>query len=111
MTIQVWTTVLRQAQRAWEDQSEALDGPVRNLAQAECDLLGPAVGPAARAFLDTWEEHVNRLRKDASGHADALATTMYDFAVTDAESVQRTQELLQWSDRDTPPVAPIAGSR
>lgn len=110
MTIQVWTAVLLRAQQAWEDQSEALTGPMNNLAQADCNLLGRAVGPAARAFLDTWEERVARLRRDASAHADALAMTMYDFARADAESVQQTQDLLLWSDRDTPPVGPIPGA-
>ena len=48
-----------------------------------------------------------RLRDEASGHADSLAKTMYDFLLTDADSVQATQNLLMWDDRDTPPVTAV----
>ena len=68
MTIQVWTSALVAARTAWEDQAEALDGPYRNLAQATPSLLGSRVGPAADAFLATWEQRVKQLGRDASGH-------------------------------------------
>jgi hypothetical protein len=32
---------------------------------------------------------------------------MYDFLLTDADSVQATQNLLMWEDRDTPPVTEV----
>jgi hypothetical protein len=104
MTIQAWTATLSAARTAWDDQAEALDGPYRNLAQTTPSLLGSRVGPAAEAFLTTWEQRVRQLGRDASSHADALAASMYDFLLTDAESVQRTQDLLMWGDHDTPPV-------
>ena len=103
MTIQVWTAAIQTARTAWEDQSEALDGPYRNLAQANASLLGSRVGPVADAFLATWEQRVRGLGREASAHADALAGTLYDFLATDAESVQRTQDLLLWSDRGSLP--------
>ena len=32
---------------------------------------------------------------------------MFDFLVTDQESVQETQQLLMWHDRNTPPVSAV----
>ena len=32
---------------------------------------------------------------------------MFDFQVTDQESVQDTQQLLMWQDRDTLPVSAV----
>ncbi len=43
----------------------------------------------------------------ASGHSDSLAQTMFDFLVTDQESVQETQQLLMWQDRNTMPVSAV----
>lgn len=103
MTIQMWTTVMVAAKDAWEDQSEALDAPFRNLAQADPNLLGSRVGPAATAFLATWEARVDTLRRAASGHADALVGAMYDLRSADADNVQAIQDLLMWSDHDTEP--------
>ncbi|WP_210651701.1 hypothetical protein [Nocardioides sp. SYSU D00065] len=107
MTLQMWTATLAKARDAWEEQAEALDGPRKNLAQADPALLGDAVQGAADAFLTTWEQRVLALRERASGHADALAQTMYDLLVTDQASVRATQDLLLWEDRDTPPVTAV----
>lgn len=107
MTLQVWTATLARAREAWEEQSEALDGPRKNLAQADPTLLGDAVQGAADAFLTTWEQRVLVLRDRAAGHADALAQTMYDVLVTDQHSVRATQDLLLWADRDTVPVSAV----
>ena len=104
MTLQMWTTAMVTAKDAWEDQSEALESPFRNLAQAESRLLGSRVGPAATTFLATWEKRVDKLRRTASGHADALAGAMYDLRTADAENVQAIQDLLVWSDHDTVPL-------
>lgn len=103
MTIRMWTEAMAIAQSAWEDQAEALHGPFRNLAQAEASLLGSRVGPAATAFLATWEARVDTLRRAAAAHADALAGAAYDIHSADADSVQAVQDLLMWSDRDTQP--------
>ena len=107
MTIQMWTATLQKARAAWEEQSEGLNGPRKNLAQADPALLGDAVQGAAEAFLTTWEQRTLVLRDQASGHADSLAQTMYDFLVTDGESVEATQQLLLWEDRDTLPVQAV----
>ena len=107
MTLQMWTATLARARTDWEEQGEALDGPRKNLAQADPALLGDAVQGAARAFLTTWEGRTAVLRDRASGHADALARTMYDVLLTDAEQVQQTQSLLRWEDRDTQPVEAV----
>ena len=103
----MWTATLARARDAWQEQSEGLDGPRKNLAQADPALLGDAVQGAADAFLTTWEQRVRVLRDRASGHADALAQTMYDLLVTDQQSVRETQQLLMWDDRDTPPVPAV----
>lgn len=108
MTLRVWTQALRQARDGWDEQSEALAGPRKNLLQADPSLLGSRVGPAATTFLDTWQEQVGHLRREAAGHADSLAQAMYDFLITDAETVERTQQLLMWEDHTTPPVSPVA---
>ena len=110
MTLQMWTATLARARDAWQEQSEGLDGPRKNLAQADPALLGDAVQGAADAFLTTWEQRVRVLRDRASGHADALAQTMYDLLVTDQQSVRETQQLLMWDDRDTPPVTAVGPS-
>jgi hypothetical protein len=107
MTVQMWTATLSKARTAWEEQSEGLNGPRKNLAQADPALLGDAVQGAADAFLTTWEQRTLVLRDLASGHADSLAQTMYDFLVTDQESGQATQQLLLWEDRDTVPVQAV----
>jgi hypothetical protein len=103
MTIEVWTAALVSARTGWQDQADGLDGPYRNLAQAQPELLGSRVGPAADVFLTTWEARVRALGGRATEHADALTAALYDFLNTDGESVQRTQDLLLWSDRDSLP--------
>ena len=107
MTLQMWTATLAKARTAWEEQSVGLNGPRKNLAQADPALLGDAVQGAADAFFTTWEQRTMVLRDLASGHADSLAQTMYDFLVTDGESVEATQQLLLWEDRDTLPVQAV----
>ncbi len=107
MTIQMWTAALARSRDEWEDAAEGLNGPRKNLTQATPSLLGDRVGPAADAFLSTWEQRVLVLRDLASGHSDSLAQTMFDFLVTDQESVQETQQLLMWQDRNTPPVSAV----
>ena len=107
MTIQMWTAALATARDGWENAAEGLNGPRKNLTQATPALLGDRVGPAADAFLTTWERRVLVLRDLASGHSDSLAQTMFDFLVTDQESVQETQQLLMWQDRNTPPVSAV----
>ena len=108
MTLQMWTATLTRARDAWEEQSEGLNGPRKNLAQADPALLGDAVRGAAEAFLRTWEQRVLALRDQASGHADALTQTMYDVLLADQHSVRATQDLLLWEDRNTVP-APAVG--
>ena len=107
MTLQMWTATLARARDAWEEQSEGLGGPRKNLGQADPALLGDAVRGAAEAFLRTWEQRVLDLRDRASGHADALTQTMYDILLTDQDSVRATQDLLLWEDRDTVPVSAV----
>lgn len=107
MTIEVWTAALRKARDEWEEQSEGLNGPRKNLLQATPSLLGDRVSPAAEAFLTTWEQRVLVLRDRASGHSDALAQSMYDFRLTDQESVEQTQQLLMWQDRTTSPLSGV----
>ncbi|GAB3019719.1 hypothetical protein GCM10011376_28870 [Nocardioides flavus (ex Wang et al. 2016)] len=107
MTLQMWTATLAAARDAWEQQSEGLNGPRKNLAQADPALLGDAVQGAAEAFLATWEQRVLSLRDRASAHSDSLAQTMYDFLLSDQDSVQATQQLLMWEDRGTTPVRTV----
>ena len=104
MTLEMWSATLATARDAWQEQSEGLNGPRKNLTQADPTLLGDAVRAAADAFLTTWEQRVLVLRDQASGHSDALARTMYDLLLTDHVSVRATQDLLLWEDRDTRPV-------
>jgi hypothetical protein len=107
MTLQVWSAAVRRAATGWRDQSERLDGPRRNLGQADTGLLGSRVGPVAATFLTTWEERVTALGDRAERHADALDAAALDFLLADTESVARTQELLLWGDRDTPPLRSV----
>lgn len=101
------TVALRRASQQWQEQSECLDGSRKNLAQARPELLGERVGAAAAAFLTLWERRVLDLREAAAGHRDALDQAMLDLLVSDQESVQRTQRLLMWSDRDTDPTTAV----
>lgn len=107
MTLQMWTATLARARDGWEEQSEGLNGPRKNLAQADPALLGDAVRGAAEAFLRAWELRVLALRDQAAGHADALAQTMYDVLLTDQDSVRATQDLLLWEDRATVPASAV----
>jgi len=109
MTIQMWTSALAHSRGEWDEASEGLNGPRKNLTQAVPALLGDRVGPAADAFLTTWEQRVLVLRDLAAHHTDALAQTMYDFLGADRESVRSTHQLLMWEDRNKPPVS--AGGR
>ena len=106
MTLRMWTQALREARDAWQEQAEALAGPHKNLADAEADLLGPTVAPHATSFFEAWQRQVKALRERADAHAGSLSAAMYDFVLTDTESVDRTQQLLSWEDRNTPPMGP-----
>lgn len=103
MTIQMWTAAVRRAAAGWRGQAEGLGGPRRTLAQTEAGLLGSRVGPAAEAFLTTWEIRVRSLSERAERHADSLDAATFGLIQADAESVQRTQRLLLWQDRTTSP--------
>lgn len=105
MSIQVWCSRLRAAALVWDDGHEQLTGAVTSLSQAPTQLLGSRVEPHARAFVDTWAAELCRLAAAADDHAGALRGSATLFATADQLSVQESQALLPWPERDATPGA------
>lgn len=106
MTVQVWFARLRQAADVWDDSGERLTDAGTSLSQAQLETLGSRVEPHAKAFLDTWSAELRRLAAAADEHAAALRDSATLFSIADRLSVQESQELLPWVERDATPGAP-----
>lgn len=106
MTVQVWFARLRDAAEVWDDGREGLTGAATSLTDAPVALLGSRVEPHAKAFVDTWAAELRRLSAAADQHATALRDSATMFSRADQLSVQESQELLPWVERDATPGHP-----
>ena len=104
MTLHVYLRALRDAAQAWEDQGEVVRGGRKSLGEVDASLLGARVQPAAQAFIDAWMKEVKRLEDAAGNHADALRDASLLFQHTDQDVIERSQQLMTWTDRDVSPV-------
>lgn len=103
MTLHVYLGALRDAAQAWEDQGEVVRGGRKSLGEVDAALLGSRVRPAAQVFIDAWMKEVKRLEDAAGDHADALRDASLLFQHTDQDVVERSQQLMTWTDRDVSP--------
>ena len=103
MSIFVYVAALITSAQAWEDTSEKVRGAGKSLVDVDASLLGDRVAGAATSFIDTWLTEIKRLETTAGDHGDALrdAALLYDQA--DNDVVERSQQLMVWSDRSTSP--------
>lgn len=103
MSIYVYVAALMTSAQAWEDTSEKVRGAGKSLVDVDASLLGDRVAGAAASFIDTWLTEIKRLETTAGDHGDALrdAASLYDRA--DNDVVERSQQLMVWSDRTTAP--------
>ncbi|PUA79019.1 hypothetical protein [Nocardioides currus] len=103
MSLRVYLAALDTAATAWEETSEDVRGCGKSLADADVTLLGDRVEGAARAFVDTWMTEVKRLRTDAADHGDTLREARLLYAQADSDVVERSQQLMAWTDRNASP--------
>jgi hypothetical protein len=102
-SLSVYLAALTASAQAWEETSETVRGARKSLTDVDATLLGDRVAPSARAFIDTWMTEIKRLQTAATDHSDALrdASLLYDRADTDV--VERSRQLMAWTDRDASP--------
>ena len=103
MSLFVYLAAVNKAALAWEDTSETVRGSRKSLADIDTALLGPRVASAAQGFLDTWLSEVKTLQSSASDHADALREAALLVHQADADMLERSQQLLIWTDRSASP--------
>jgi hypothetical protein len=108
MTLYVYLEALRTSAQAWEDQRDVVRGGRKSLGEVDASLLGARVQPAAQAFIDAWEKEIKRLEDAAGNHAEALRDAGLLFQQSDQDVVERSQQLMTWTDRN---VSPTVGPR
>ena len=103
MSLYVYLAALNESAQAWEDTSETVRGSRRSLSDVDASLLGPRVESSAQVFIDTWMTEIKRLQTLASDHGDTLREAALLFDHSDRDAVERSQQLLVWTDRATSP--------
>lgn len=103
MSLYVYLEALHSSARAWEDQGEVVRGGRKSLGDVDASLLGARVRPVAQAFIDAWEKEIKRLEDAAGNHAEALRDASLLFQQSDQDVVERSQQLMTWTDRDASP--------
>ena len=103
MTIYVYLAALTTSAQAWEDTSETVRGASKSLSDVDANLLGDRVAGAARTFIDAWMTEIKRLQTTAADHGDALRETAQLYQHADNDVVERSQQLMVWTDRNVSP--------
>lgn len=103
MSLYVYLEALSRSAQSWQDQGEVVRGGRKSLDEVDASLLGARVQPAAQAFIDAWMTEVKRLEDAAGDHADALRDASFLFQHSDQDVVERSQQLMSWTDRDLSP--------
>lgn len=107
MSLYVYLAALAESAQAWEDTSESVRGARKSLTDIDATLLGDRVAPSAQAFIDTWMTEIKRLQTAATDHSDALRDASLLFDQADTDVVERSQQLMAWTDRDTSPTGGV----
>lgn len=108
MSLYVYLAALNKSAQAWEDTSESVRGSRKSLSDADVSLLGNRVAGAAKSFVDTWMTEIKRLQTTAADRGDALRDAALLYAHADSDVIERSQQLMVWTDRD---VSPREGDR
>jgi hypothetical protein len=103
MSLYVHLAALQRSAQSWEEQGEVVRGGRKSLGEVDATLLGARVQPAAQAFIDAWMQEVKRLEQAAGDHADALREASLLFRQSDQDVIERSQQLMAWTDRATSP--------
>jgi len=103
VSFHVYLAALNTSAQAWEDTSETIRGARKSLADIDASTLGPRVASTAQAFIDTWLSEIKTLQTSASDHGDALREAALLVHQADTDAIERNQQLLLWTDRDTTP--------
>ena len=107
MTLYVYLAALQTSAQAWEDASETVRGASKSLADIDASLLGDRVAGAAKTFIDTWMAEIKRLQTTASDHGDALRETALLYDRADTDTVERSQQLMVWTERNASPTGAL----
>jgi len=107
VSLYVYLAALNRSAQAWEDTSETVRGSRRSLSNVDASLLGDRVESYAQAFIDTWMTEIKRLQTTAVDHSDALRDAALLYARADSDVIERSQQLMAWTDRN---VSPTGGS-
>lgn len=103
MSLYVYLAALATSAQAWEDTSETLRGARKSLADIDTASLGTRVAPHAQDFVDTWMTEIKRLQTAAADHGDALRDASLLFDQADTDVIERSQQLMVWTDRNVSP--------
>lgn len=103
MSIAVWFAALKRASEGWDAQAEDLHGARNSLLGVDTSLLGTRVAPHAQAFLDTWTAELKSVGTEAEDNSTALLDVKAQWSGVDRATVEATQALLPWTDRDLTP--------
>lgn len=103
MSLHVHLAALTSSAQAWEDISETIRGSRKSLSDVDAGLLGPRVAAAAQAFIDTWLTEIWDLQVSATDHGEALREAALLVHRADTDVIERSQQLLLWTDRDVSP--------
>lgn len=103
MSLHVYLAALARAAQGWEDQGQVVRGGRKSLGDVDASQLGSRVQPAAQAFIDTWMTEIKRLEDAAVDHSEALRDASLLFQQSDQDVVERSQQLMTWTDRNVSP--------
>lgn len=103
MSLYVYLDALNRSAQAWEDQGEVVRGGRKSLGEVDASLLGSRVQPAAQAFVDAWMKEIKRLEDAAVDHGEALRDASLLFQQSDQDVIERSQQLMAWTDRNVSP--------
>lgn len=103
MTLYVYLAALQTSAQNWEDNAETIRGSRKSLDDIDPSLLGPRVAAAAQVFIDTWMAEIKVLETSANDHGDALREAALLYHHADQDVIERSQQLLAWTDRNISP--------
>jgi len=103
VSLYVYLAALNESAQAWEDASETVRGSRKSLSDVDGSLLGQRVQSYAQVFIDSWMTEIKRLQTLASDHGDSLREAALLFDHSDRDAVERSQQLMTWTDRDVSP--------
>jgi hypothetical protein len=103
VSLYVYLAALNKSAQAWEDTSETVRGSRKSLFDVDASILGDRVESYAQAFIDTWMTEIKRLQTTADDHGVALRDAALLYAQADSDVIERSQQLMVWTDRNVSP--------